>query len=390
MKQLLGSLVIMLMFTEALDASYRWSIHANKSEAVVHEAVEVVLRCHFSDTAYGYFIELQQLTHPDYEIKLLFETEAQETGKEYYEYRYVLFPKKAGDLVLNFHALMQQTTKESIENSVIGRDNVEDLSFDSTSVALPPLHLHVKPSSAQLVGEMNLSLHADTTTVSAYKPLHLNITLEGVGNLQQVAPFVLDIPDATVFAEKPDYAITLTAQGYRGKVTQNIAVVSREGYDIPSLQQQYWHLATQKIERLETAPLHIEVTPAYRRETLLDMPVEKEMPQVNERDWIVTAFVLFVLGFITGRYLKNSWVQELIFQLHRIDTWLWPRRDTKASQKRHNLRSDIRHCRTPQALSVYLTVVDSDVYGDIITALESETIALATAKKEALKRTDTV
>ncbi len=390
MKRLLGSFSIILILAATLQASYSWSVHANKREVVVHEAVEIVLKCRFSDAAYGYFIELQELHHPDYEIELLFETEAQEAGREYYEYRYILFPNRVGDLVLHFKALMKQTTKESIENSVIGRDNVEDLAFESTSVALPPLHLHVNPSFAPLTGEMNLSLQSDATTGSAYKPLHLSITLEGVGNLQQAAPFELNISNATVFAEKPTYALELTAQGYRGSVTQHFAVVAHESYTIPSIQRKYWNLSQQRTQLLQSLPLHVEITPAYRREALLDAAPKEEVAQQEERGWIWSALALFILGFTAGRYLRYPWIERALTQLRRMDTWLWPNSESKASQKSHDIHQAIRHCRTSQALLIYLIVVDSALYSDIVAALESERISLAQAKKEALKRTVTV
>ncbi len=390
MRRLLGRVVALLLVTVTLQASYSWSVHSNKSEAVVHEAVEIVLQCRFSDAAYGYFIELQEPSHPDYEIVLLFETEAQEEGREYYEYRYVLFPNRAGELVLPFQALMKQTTKESIENSVIGRDNVEDLSFETTSVTLPPLHLHVKPSSAPLTGEMNLSVQTDTTTVSAYKPLHLSITLEGVGNLQQAAPFELNISNVTLFAEKPEYALELTAQGYRGRVTQHFALVSHESYTIPSIQREYWSLSKHHTEHLQSVPIPVTVTPAYRRDTLLDATSQEPAPQQEERSWLWSALALFMLGFAAGRYLRHPWIERALSQLRRLDAWLWPQHRSKASQKSHDMRRAIRHCSTPQALLVYLIISDSARYSDIIAALESETITFSAAKKEALKRTDTV
>jgi len=389
MNRLLGSVMATWILTAVLHAGYSWSVTANKQTLRVHEAVEVVLRCRFSDAAYGYFIELQNMKHPDYELHLLFETEGAHKGREYYEYRYVLFPNKAGELVLNFRALMKQTTKASIENSVIGRDNVEDLAYDTTPVKLPPLHLHVKAAPTPLVGEMTLSFHKDVNTVSAYKPLHFSVILEGVGNLQQVPPFELNISHATVFSQKPEYALELTAAGYRGTLTQRFAIVAHEDYVIPSLKQEYWSLSHQQVEPLKTASFNIDVIPAYTTDELLD-----EKPEmVGKKEYsglLFGAVAMFLLGFVLGRYVRHPIVETLWLWWHRLDAALWQQHPEKASQKRHDLRSEIRRCRSSKALLMLLIVTNSTAYHDIIVALESQRLSLAQAKKAALKRTNTV
>ncbi len=390
MKRLLGSIIIACMIALTAQAKYSWSIRANKRNVVVHEAVEIVLRCRFSDEAYGYFIELQNIENPDYEIHLLFETESQNEGKEYYEYRYVLFPKRVGELVLNVRALMKQTSKESIENSVVGRDNVEELSFDTTAVQLPLLHLQVTPAPAPLVGTLQLSLRKDAATVTAYKPLHVSVIFEGTGNLQQVTPFELKIPNATVFSEKPEYALELSANGYSGTVTQRFAVVAYEDYDIPAFRQQYWNVSQQQAVLLTTPPSAIRVMPAYPPQELLDNTSQIAAKR-DGSSLFVSAVALFFLGFVTGRYLRHRVVEILLSRWHQFDARVWRQtRVSKASQKRHNLRQEIRRCHSVNALLVYLIVTDSDTYGDIITALDSNRMSLSKAKTAALKRTETV
>ncbi|MEA2111946.1 MAG: hypothetical protein U9P71_07865 [Campylobacterota bacterium] len=395
MKQLLGSLLVWLFFSLTLHASYMWNATASKSEIYTNEAVELLLECQFLDDGYGYSIELESMQDPDYEMHLLSQIENETGGKRNVIYRFILFAKTPGILPLNFTAQMRKTTRESIENSIIGRDNVEDLAFITETISLPTLNLHVKKALSLLVGDFDFNVEVDATTLEAYKPLNITLTINGSGNFQNLEPFTIEFQNAEVFAEKPVKEFVLTSQGYQGRYRQQFAVVAHSDFTIKPFELSFHNLKSRDVETLHSKTYNINITPAFSKEELLnEVPVVDKAHSSTVSIYMYIAF--FILGLFVGRYFyvvvssgKGSFLSMVLKRIallfRKVDDFIWRIQSDEKDLKKSELQHSIRLCKSEKDLLVLLIVADASKFYDVISVLELKKVPLKKAKHQAIE-----
>ena len=367
MKPNLGrALAALWLFAAALWAApYEWSATISQSEAYVHEGVEIRYICRFKDAGNLYVIDF----HPPkegkgYRLKLLRESERIVDGLRRNEYHYLLFPTEAGELDLEFPILMRKTTQASIENTVIGRDNVEDLDFTDTPLSSPALHLSVKEAQARLAGSFSMDVAYSAKQVKAYEPLHLTVTITGDGNMDKLRPFTLDIPGVEVFGEAPQSDFTLSPKGLRGSWVQRFALVGAEPFTVPELTLSYFDTDAKTLRTLRSKPYEVDVVQVPAPEMLLDAPEE---PESWRWRWSYLYFLLtFVAGFALGKW------------------GVWPKRSEGAT----GFEAQVMRTSTPRELAVLLALDGDPRFVELVERLESGAIGLSAAKTEAkaLKR----
>ena len=78
-------LIILIFLNLNLAAStYKWSVQADKTEAMINEAIYLKYICEYSDTAGLYIIEFNPVVDNDeYRVEILSETEKIEDGKKH-------------------------------------------------------------------------------------------------------------------------------------------------------------------------------------------------------------------------------------------------------------------------------------------------------------------
>jgi hypothetical protein len=179
---------------------------------------------------------------------------------------YAIFPQEAGELTipeLVFNAVQPVTRRTMFDFPGQGR-RLRKMS--------PQLHLTVKPIPKSFTGQVwlpakNLTLTqnwSDTTqTVSVGDSVTRNITIEADGLLAAQLP-ALESPqlgNAKVYNDQPTLDDQQSANGVRGKRTDNMAVLpNRAGeLQLPEMRVTWWDVDsdTEKVATLPPATLHI-------------------------------------------------------------------------------------------------------------------------------------
>ena len=160
MRKSLGKIFLILFLFLHVDifaSVYEWSASANKTSAYVNEAIYLKYVCTFSDTSELYTIEFKPAgDYEKYLLKNLRQSENIVDGKRVNSYEFIAFAKRAGEISFDFEALMKKTTKDSIENTVIGRDNMQKEEFVKTIVKQQTLTLNIKETNSSLIGNFSL------------------------------------------------------------------------------------------------------------------------------------------------------------------------------------------------------------------------------------------
>ncbi len=305
MRPNLGSLLaaVLLFLASAVYANepYTWSLKADKSSVYVNEAIAIEYTCYFQDQAYLHVIELNIAGEND-EYRLLSQgvVETIHDGKRRDTFRYVLFPKKAGQKEFSFKVLMRKTTKDSIENSVIGRDNVEDYEFNDQEVLLPLLSLEVLGHQEKMTGYFSMDVTLDKSEVKAYEPVHLDLKISGEGDFDQMQDFQLLIDGVKIFSEPGEKHYRLTSDGFKGEWEQKFSLVSDRDFTIKPLELSYFDISKKERVVLRSETFDVNVKQAYTKAELLD-DVETESASWWSWSYLNYLFTL-ILGVVLGRY----------------------------------------------------------------------------------------
>ncbi|MCF6309161.1 MAG: hypothetical protein L3J19_01595 [Sulfurimonas sp.] len=301
MKNSLGRIFLtflLFVHVEAFASTYEWSAKADKSAAYVNEAIHLTYTCRFSDKSELYSIDFNpKKENEDYTLHILSESETIVDNKRVDSYEFIVFAKKAKEIIFDFETTMKKTTKESIENTVIGRDNKEYEDFTLKKIKQKSIKVDVKPTQKELVGNFEVEVKKDKSHVKAYEPFHLHVKIKGSGNLDAIKPIDFKIEGVKIFAGKVIKDIKLSKTGYSGVWSQKFAFVASENFEVPELNIEYFNLKSNRVENLHVNAVKVEVSKGYEKKELLD--------EVDGGFKISYNYFYYLLTFIAGYLLAK-------------------------------------------------------------------------------------
>ena len=369
MKKVLGSLLILSLSLFAKSA-YEWKIDLKDRQLYLHQATVLSMQCAFSKEGKNDDVEFTPPTNMPFEFKLLSENRQFAGDIQTISYKYLVFAKKAGSYDLTLEPKMLFTTQSAIDNIIIGRDNVNDLEMDKEIAKVEPIYIEVRETSSPLTGSFILNTKLDKKKVSAYEPVHLEIEIEGEGNLQALEAIDFEIEGVQVFSDEPEKTFTLSEQGYKGKWIQRLAFVGTKDFLIPSVSLAYFDLQKKKELNLTTPTYILKIKEeGLKRETLIDdvdLPTEK----IEWQAYLEYAY--YALTFLAG------FVFAKLFRL--------PKRSVKQEKGKN-----IKQAKTPKELLDVLVLCEKNLFSSEIKVLEEAVykgskIELSALKKSALLR----
>ncbi|MGE0738326.1 hypothetical protein [Sulfurimonas sp.] len=366
MKKNLGRVFFLLMLfvsAELFATTYEWSAQIQKQKAYVNEPIYVHYTCAFSDRAELYSIEFNPSgEHEKFRVKSLHVNESIVDGKKVSSYEFLLFAKDGGEIEVAFEALMKLTSRESIEEMVIGRDNVKKEDTKKTVVKQEVFKLFIEETPSALVGDFALDVKKREPLVKAYEPYHLEIKIQGDGNFEALEPLRFEIEGVKIFAEDVVLNQKLTKEAQSGVWSQKFAFVGEKSFSIPKQEIEYFSLKTKKLEKLFFDAVDVKVEGGFAKEELLDVVQKKEFV-------FDSAYLYYVLTFVAG-FLVGKIKRKKSVQTKPSDTFLQKLKDVKSLD----------------ALMVLLVVEDATRYEPLIKEIEQDMVtSLADAKKRTQK-----
>lgn len=237
-------------------------------------------------------------------------------------YSYLLFAQRSGRLKIpavaaNVGQLQQQRRRgmDPFFNAAFGQQ------VRNTKIYSNPLEINVTalPNNLELYGHFNISAQVDKKEVLVNKPLNLTLKVEGVGNIDDVQKFTLDIPGAVIYANEPTIKSHIDGGEYGGSFEQKIVIIADHSYTIPAMQLHYFDAKTQKEVRVSTAPIAIDVkggaattvqtaqnSGGTLESAVASTPKEKPLPKVDEPTNYLELIIVLLTGFGIG--VLFSWL----------------------------------------------------------------------------------
>jgi len=359
MRRSLGRAVMLMVLCPLLGwgAIYQWKVLKAPQSLYVNQSGVIRYECAFSTSAADYTIAFKPVGNENYKVSILTQRDQIVGGKRVQTFDVLMTPTKEGNIEVSLEALIRHTTFASIENASIGRDNVKKYDFNDEKAHLPKVVIAAKPNSTALSGELSLEVKIDKRNALAHEPVHLSLYIRGRGNLDQYTPYELNISGVNIFGEEPIRDISPDSAGFAGEIRQEFALVSDKSYVIPSITLDVFDSTTQKIKRLQSDSVAIEVAQGFERSNLLDPP--------GLSDWSIFAryslyAALVLAGTVLGEVARRLWR-------------LRPRRKSKRFWD---------GAKNPKELAMLLALTGDKRYEEIIGLLESGVAGLGEAKKK--------
>lgn len=366
MKKNLGRMILALsvfLHVEIFASTYTWNAYANKTSAYLNEPIHLKYICEFGDSAEFSSIEFKPAgEYEKYILKNLRESQNLVEGKKVSSYEFVLFAKEAGRLELEFDAVMKFTTKESVEDMVIGRDNVKKEDSIKKPVKLERLELEIKETNSSLSGEFEMEVKKNSPLVKAYEPYHMQIIVKGNGSFSAIKPIEFKIEGVKVFAGEVVANYDLGEDGERGEWIQKFAFVSEKDFRIPDLKIEYFNLASQKIESMVFEGAEVEVEGGFSKEDLLD---EAETKSFKFDYSYINYMLVFIAGFLAAK--------------------IKIKKRSAPKGKKEIFHQKIDEAKSLEELMILLVLSDEKRYKKIISDIESKRLTSLKSAKKILK-----
>jgi hypothetical protein len=231
----------------------------------------------------------------------------------------MIFAQKAG----NFHIDSIEADIGHIVRNYNGGGFFNDPFFSSMTNQLSwkkiysnnlDIKVEALPNNLELYGDFHIKASVDKTTVYANKPVNFTVKIDGIGNIDDIEKFDINIPNAIVYADKPNISSNLVNGEYSGVFTQKIAIISDSDFTIPSLKLKYFDKLTNKIKTIQTKPIDIKVQggnivnaqkPMVQKAKTIqtNQPIQKKVIVKNSDDLEYLYLLIGILIGSVGTYL---------------------------------------------------------------------------------------
>ncbi len=357
MKKDLIKRLFLLLFVplQLLSSTYEWHAQSNKQIAYTDEAIYLEYSCHFSDRAELYSIDFNPVTqNKNYTITLLSERVKIKNNKRINIYEFVAFVHTQGEITFEFDTTMKETNEDSIQNTVIGRDNEEYEEFTLRYIKQKALKIEILKSEKKVVGNLKFTIKKDDNIPKAFEPYHLEVLLEGNADFDRIKPIVFNIDNVKVFSQNPTKNIKLTKDGYEGTWSQKFAFVSEKDFKIPSFKIKYFNLQSKTIEEFMHEESEIRVKKGFTREELLDV-------EESSSDNSSSNFIYYLLTFIAG-FLASKVKIEKYYNF------------SKKKESTNPFKRKIESLKSVEEIAFTLALHDSTKYRNIIKEIENRRV----------------
>jgi len=216
------------------------------------------------------------------------------------EVHYVLIPKKEG--IINFDVFIKLGFAKSVIDEFGFINNIIKYKTISKS-----LKIKVKKIYNGLIGDFNISIKVDKNRVKINKPINGKLIIEGYGNLSNLSDIKINIPNVTLYDNKPKITQSFIENKIYSKYEKDFVLLADSNFTIPPVEISYYNLKKKKEENISTKPIFIEV---YGNKENNKIFTSQNQPKIVTK--VITKYkenyfltgILFFIGIIVGYLLS--------------------------------------------------------------------------------------
>lgn len=189
--------------------------------------------------------------------------------------KYILSPIEYGSIVVEPAIIDIATAKKKD----IGTYKFEDTKYQTIESNTITLKVEKLPDNVKYIGNFSLAIKVDKNQTNSTKAVNLTINIQGIGNIEDILKFDIQIPHATIYSNTPVKT--------KNSFSQNIAILSSKSYTIKPIHINFFNKNLNKVIYLKTKETFIEVK---------SIPKTKPTSSKNNYLYILVSFILGIVS----------------------------------------------------------------------------------------------
>ncbi len=292
------------------EAEFLFEVNFDKKEAYVGEPIKMTLLFKRLKNIEVLDIEYSQINFPNFWAKQIGKEQAYQ-DKNYIVHKldFILFPQKAGNIELKPLKIKVATPKKSrdIFGFWIKSPEWKTMFSNENSFNIKDI-----PSDVKVVGDFNIEATVDKNTIKVNEPLNLTLKVSGVGNIDSLEDYSLNLDGAIVYADKALKDYKFEGEKYGGVYIKKFAIISGENFTIPSFSLKYFDLKTEQVKEIKTKEFNIEVNGSKIASKEVKLETLKALSETNQTalSTMQTSnfdkLFYFLIGLVSGIILVLS------------------------------------------------------------------------------------
>lgn len=278
--------ITLMQPAQTQDADFILELKADKTTAYVGEQIGLILLFKRHKSAEVMDLQYTQSPYEHFWVKQNGKENTYATGDYIvHEIRYLGFPQKNGNYEVSPAKMRVGIPKKSrdIFGFWVKQPAYKNIFSNTLEFAINPA-----PQNVRLVGNFDIDLQVDTIQSEPNKPVNVTLEIHGQGNMDDIEEVGLDIPGATVYADKSEKQYTIENDVYKGTYKRTYAVVAGDSYTVPAIELRYFDIKNNRVITKKTRPVSVQIAGgmmaqnAVRDEVVLEKKEEGKEGVIGE------------------------------------------------------------------------------------------------------------
>ena len=236
--------------------AFVFTLEADKSEAYVGEPINILFTFKKHIDVKLAEANFDTPTFHDFWAKPMKKEPAKIEGEyQIYRIHYLLFPQKEGQITIE-PGRMDAGILQKRKRNYFNFERVKWKSLFSNEISIDVKAL---PNGVDIYGDFKMKVNVDKNSTKANEPINLTISIKGIGNIDDIQEYKLDIPNAIVYADKPQRKIFTNHKEELGEFTQKFAIVSDRNFTISPIEFKFFSGEKKEIKVLKSDEFNIKV-----------------------------------------------------------------------------------------------------------------------------------
>lgn len=310
--------ISMNVATKTKSKDFDLSLSVDKNSLYVGESLILTLKFKYRLGINILNMELNKPSFDGFWAKTLGQSvRAVEGEYEIHTLKYLLFPQREGKRTLEPISINIALQDDSIRSYSLFRSPAKVRRFYSNKIDLDVKPL---PDNLKLIGDFKITSSVDKTSVKLGEAISYKVQISGSGNLDDIEDIKLEIPNATIYENKPLKKFEFKDGKYSGIYTKTFSIVGNTSFKIDAIKLSYFDINEKIKKETETKSYDIDVTANVQ--VANNHVLEKIQTKAQEKVIVKTTskkdkVIFFVLGMISGvllivllYYIKLKKVQK--------------------------------------------------------------------------------
>ncbi len=306
--QNLGKIIILLFITHTLYGSkgdFKFQMFSDKKSAYVGESIKITFKFQYKLDKNIAEADFHPPRFRNFWIKPSKKVpNTIKNGYMIYKLDYIISPQLEGNQTIEPARMDIGILLKKQKNMLrLERVKYKTIFSNALKIKVKPL-----PKGITLFGQYQIKATVDKNKIKANQPINLKISVQGVGNIEDINDFDLNVKDALVYKDKAKHTIHFNHGKSEGEMQQKFAIVSDKNFTIPSVSLTFFNNKTKKIQTIQTKPINITVN-GSSKQTFQTLQKSHESQFSNQKNSSLNKFYIlgaFVFGSLLTLLIQKS------------------------------------------------------------------------------------